>query len=275
MEIETAQQVLSRLEDAKEKAPGLAEVVDLQRDLLKAQMQVNVDLTAPQFSSDEVQTRFRHGKPLLRPQDITVDWDTFTHLYRQVCQIAARHRPDLSEQFELLLTLLDDDPDSLRASLVIYLDGGCLEVEGEKERGKVLAFVLYHSLRPFLLRYAHALAPVVQPERWRRGNCPVCGGEPDLAVLDEESGARRLICSRCDTEWTFPRVQCPFCNSREPSHLSYYPTEDPQYRLGVCQECKRYIKMIDLRKAHRRVLFPVERITTVALDLDAQEEGYH
>ena len=275
MEIETAQQILTQFEDAKEKAPGLGEVVDLQRDLLKAQMQVNVDLTTPRFSSDEVQTRFRQGKPLLRPQDITVDWDKFAHLYQKVCRIAAHHRPDLKEQFEMLLTLADDEPGSLKAAVANYLDSGSIDVERETDRGEVLAFALYHSLRPFLLHYARALAPDVQTERWRRGSCPICGGEPDLAFLDEESGARHLVCSRCDSQWLFPRVRCPFCNSSEPRDIAYYPSEDGRHRLYTCQGCKRYLKTVDLRKARRRVQLPVERIVTVALDVAAREEGYH
>jgi formate dehydrogenase maturation protein FdhE len=60
----------------------------------------------------------------------------------------------------------------------------------------------------------------------------------------------------------------------EPTSLSYYPSEDEKYRLYVCQNCQRYLKTIDMRKTLGQVLFPVERIITVGLDVAAQEEGY-
>jgi hypothetical protein len=34
------------------------------------------------------------------------------------------------------------------------------------------------------------------------------------------------------------------------------------------------LKAIDLRQVGRQVLFPVERVTTVAMDVAAQEEGF-
>ncbi len=284
------QEIFARLREAKEKTPELTEVVDLQHDLLKAQMEVQVDLAAPEFSPEELQARLGQGVPLLRPQEMAFDWEPFSVLFRQVCKIAAQHRPDLSAQFEGLLTLLDDDPVRVKALVTTYLEEGNLaapamfggtESEEVIEQKELLTFVLNHALQPFLQAWADALIPSleqrVDPQWdrfWQQGNCPICGGEPDLAFLDDESGARRLVCSRCDTDWLFPRVKCPFCNNSEPNKLSYYPSADEAYRVYVCQECQRYLKAVDLRRVGRRVLFSVERITTVALDVAARQEGY-
>ena len=47
------------------------------------------------------------------------------------------------------------------------------------------------------------------------------------------------------------------------------------YRLYTCDECKCYIKAIDLRKAGTDVLLPLERVMTLDMDRQAVEAGYH
>lgn len=269
-------EILTGLREAKEKNPRLAEVVDLQLDLIAAQTQIEVARKQPQTSAQEVRQRFALGVPLLRAQDLALDWGAFAMLFRTICGIAARHRPDLAAQFEGLVAMADQDPAKLRSSTMSYLDIGHLGPEDERsaERRELMAFVLNHTLRPFLKASADAFASEIEQERWQRGRCPVCGGEPDLAFLEQESGARWLVCARCDSEWLFPRFGCPFCNTNEPDNLAYYASKDEQYRLYVCSKCQRYLKTIDLREMKRQVIFPVERITTVALDVAAREKGY-
>ena len=109
---------------------------------------------------------------------------------------------------------------------------------------------------------------------WTQIYCPVCGGAPDLASRGEESGARHLLCSRCNGQWLYRRMSCPFCGATDHTKLSYYPSEDEVYRLYVCQECRRYLKTVDLRKATRAISLPVERVATIAMDAGAQKEGY-
>jgi FdhE protein len=277
------QEILEELRKEKEKNPELSAVVDLQINLLETPLQIQVDPATPHYSSEETRARIGQGVPLLHPQEMALDWEAFSNLFSQVCRIAARHRPDLSSQFEELLTWLDDHPARVQALVATYLEEGNLMAAGagqgteskeEREQLELLTFVFNHALRPFLQSYADLLAPMVEQELWQQGKCPICGGEPDFAFLDDESGARHLVCSRCDSQWLYPRIKCPFCNTSEPSKLSYFPSEDQKYRVYVSQDCRRYLKAIDLRKTGRRSLFPVERITTVALDAAAREEGY-
>jgi len=109
------------------------------------------------------------------------------------------------------------------------------------------------ALKPYLEWAAERVLLHVDQEHWKRGHCPVCGGEPDFAYLDSETGARHLVCSRCDSQWLYRRLM---------------------YRLYVCQNCRRYLKAIDLRQVGRRILFPVERLKTLNMDLAARQEGY-
>jgi FdhE protein len=227
---------------------------------------------------------------LLSPDKMAVDSEAFSALYRQICRIAAHHRPDLVHQFSELVLLLDENPDQVRDLASIYLETGNLrlsddgrvsDLSKDDEQRDLLNFVLIHALGPFLQAYAIALTPILEQhlgedwdKSWQDGRCPICGGEPDLAFLDEESGARHLVCSRCDSSWLFPRIKCPFCRNAEPERLSYFATDDMVYRVYTCQDCRRYLKAIDLRRTHRRILFPVERVTTVDLDVAARDGGY-
>jgi formate dehydrogenase maturation protein FdhE len=130
------------------------------------------------------------------------------------------------------------------------------------------------ALKPYLEWAAEQVLSYVDPSIWKRGYCPVCGGAPDFATLGEEAGARHLLCSRCNSQWVYRRVGCPFCGTTDHTKLSYYPSEDGVYRLYVCHECRRYLKTIDLRETAQAFLLPVERITTVAMDAAARQEGY-
>ncbi len=267
MTTNNVQKILQRLLQAKKQDPGLAEVVDLHHDLIEAQEHIKALLSYPERDEKEAQAQLGRGVPLLYSQEIALDWDAFSDLYKQVCRIAAQHRPDLSTQFETYLALPDEQ---VRALALAYLG----DREGEGDREELLAFVLNHALRPFLWGFAEAYAPLVKQETWQQGRCPVCGGEPDLAFLEHEPVSRHLVCSRCDSQWLYPRIKCPFCDNNDPHKLSYYPSKDEAYRVYTCENCRRYLKAVDTRKAKRRVLFPVERITTVALDIAAREQGY-
>ena len=83
-----------------------------------------------------------------------------------------------------------------------------------------------------------------------------------------------MICSRCDAEWLFQRLQCPYCGTTDQNALSYFTAGDELYRLYVCEQCKHYLKTVDLRQAKSEALMPLERLLTLDMDRQAQEQGY-
>ena len=46
------------------------------------------------------------------------------------------------------------------------------------------------------------------------------------------------------------------------------------YRLYLCGNCKRYLKVLDGRQISFEPLLPLQRIITVGMDVSAREEGY-
>jgi len=268
-------QILQEVYRQADKRPELADTIELHCELLRAQAHAEVSPQRPALDSEEASARLQQGVPLLSPESLGVDGQTLAGLCDQIGFIVAERRPELAETLARIRAWLDERRDQMGALAVEYLREGRLhEGEGSGLDGKLLAFIFNNALRPFLRVQAQALAPWVDDSAWYRGRCPICGGEPDLAALERESGRRRLLCSRCDSEWTFQRIGCPFCGNDEPRRLAYYPSDDQVYRLNVCEQCRRYLKTIDLRQVAGERLLPAERILTVAMDVAALDAGY-
>ena len=128
------------------------------------------------------------------------------------------------------------------------------------------------ALAPYLQLACEHLMPRIPQSDWHRGHCPICGGAPSFAVVHAAPDFRTLLCSRCNGEWRFRRMGCPFCMERE--HQTYYPTESGDYRLYVCEACHRYLKSLDLQESDSERCLPVETLSTVSMDLAAREKGW-
>ncbi len=264
--------ILEELKRGVAGKPELAETVALYVDLLSAQAHADVASCEYAALAREAASRIQGGLPILSPEALQVHGAAFVHLCDEVCTITAGHRPDLAEALDSIRVWLQGKREAVEAVGRAYLREGCPEeaVDAGLDAA-LLEFVLNHALHPFLRAAAEALAPLVDEAIWYRGYCPICGGEPDFAVLEKETGARRVLCSRCDMEWHCHRILCPFCGDE--NHVSYYDTGNG-YRLYVCEACKGYLKTLDLRAVADERLMPVERIVTIAMDLAARQGGW-
>ena len=79
---------------------------------------------------------------------------------------------------------------------------------------------------------------------------------------------------RCDAQWLFQRLECPFCGNKDQKQLAYLTDDNGIYRVYLCEECKGYLKSIDLRNADSEVILPLEWVATLDLDIQACESGY-
>ena len=109
-----------------------------------------------------------------------------------------------------------------------------------------------------------------------RAVCPHCGAAPLAAVLRDEPeirGRRTLLCSLCQSEWTFPRTRCPACGEERAEKRPHHVSESwPHIRVEECGSCRTYIKAIDLREAGLAVPV-VDELASVELDLWAVGQG--
>jgi FdhE protein len=137
----------------------------------------------------------------------------------------------------------------------------------------MLEQVLALAMRPFLARAAEILLARPEVSRWRQPFCPLCGGEPEFAVI-MPSAERMLLCGRCAGQWTFDPLACPYCQNGDRSLITSFASRDGKYRLYACDVCRRYLKAFDARRTRRPVSLPVDSIATLPLDAAAIQKGY-
>jgi len=265
---ENDRRALEALEKAKARQDDLAAYLDFYIALLREQYEFKAALTGEPGVHDETvrQQRLKDGVAQLTFEQLGVEAEPFAALAVRLWDVLVSHHPQWAVQREAL------DPDEM-----LTLARQEFEVQapfkapppGDPTPTQVLIRL---ALSPYLQRAAQTVLPLLDLRGWRRGYCPVCGGQPHFSALQGE-GERSLLCSRCNAEWPFARLGCPFCGNADHNKLAYYADRDGVYRLYVCQACRRYLKTIDLRQAEGRVL-AVEPILTAGMDLSAREEGY-
>lgn len=271
--------ILERLQEWEQKEGQLPDFAKFYRELLQIQSEAksHIIVAKPSLAENLVRDRLHRGIPLLSFKDFSPDWHQVQAVFKQVFVWATKDSEGPSGEVESLRNVTRNRS-LLRKVVGTWYRGHSLTtfatVQGIDE--VLFTSVTGATLKPFLFSYSRLLLPKVDQELWRRKYCPICGGKPDFAYLDEERGARWLLCSRCDAEWLFLRLECPYCGTQNQEALGYFADEEESYlyRLYVCEQCRTYIKAIDLRHAESEVLLPLERVLTLDMDRQAQEKGY-
>jgi len=266
--------IIEQLAKVAGENPDLAGFYAFHQTLLRLQSEARAEIAATLELADEraLKARSRRGLLLLSFAQLPIEAERFSTLAAALAAVLVGQDPDLEGQ-----PLPGEAGEWLALAQRRFEEGkvGDATTKKEEEPHPALADLAADlALQPYPQWAADQVLPHIEQQWWKRNYCPVCGGPPDFALLEEEAGARHLICSRCNSEWLFPRLGCAFCASSDFSKLVYYPTDDEVYRLYVCQVCRRYLKAMDLRNVQRRVLPEVERIASVAMDVAAQREGY-
>jgi len=269
--------IIKKLEEEKKKEGSLPQLLEFYQKLLRIESRLgsHIDLPKPSLTSKTINYRIAHGLPLVKFDELALDWSLLPDTFVEVADLFAQYAELFGLKPEELKEL---KPGRLltRETVKAWFEGTPLspQIKDSGVNEVLLEHIIQATLRPFLIKHCQALISLVDQERWRRGYCPVCGGNPDFAFLDEERGARWLLCSRCDAEWLFQRLECPGCGTQDQNDLAYFTDDKGLYRLYVCERCKRYLKAIDRREAKSEVLLPLERWYTVDMDRQARERGY-
>jgi len=141
------------------------------------------------------------------------------------------------------------------------------------------AFLARSAVAP-VLEAVPAIGTALRGETTDERRCPACGGLPQLAVFTETgelllTGQRRLVCSRCATEWAYARMTCVSCRETEGVRMPILADEArlPHLRVDACDTCRSYLVTVDLRKEPRAIPI-VDEIAALPIDLLATERGY-
>jgi len=112
------------------------------------------------------------------------------------------------------------------------------------------------------------------------GECPRCGGRPQLAYIAESdeplhTPPQRLMCCRCGDDWIHERMVCPACGERSTERLPIFADAEglPHLRADACESCRRYLIGVDRRRDPEAVPV-VDELVAWPIDLHMQERGF-
>jgi FdhE protein len=262
---------IAELRKLKEDNPDLGSAVDLQIELLQVQrrVQARVGLPAIRLDSEHLNALLTAG-PILQFEHLKIDWTDVRFLLRAAAAAMRTHEALDERDFRRADALSRDGvrlPDIVRSW---YAGSAAGPIDAEAAG---LEPLLLQAMRPILTRAADAIMARTDLSAWNKGTCPLCAGEPDLAVITP-AAERLLICGRCSARWRFPQLTCPFCLNGDRSKITSFASRDGHYRLYACDVCQRYIKAYDARKASRPVMPAVDSVATLPLDAAAMQKGY-
>ena len=277
MIVQINSETLKRLEEEGKETGLSPRLLEFHRRILSIQSAARqpIGSVGPALDKKMVDDCIESGIPLIRPDELNLDWSLLKDTFAQIAATFADY-PDLFGKFCGKLK----EPESLsvlreliKAQSDVASSPDASTVENTNEHLLTRA-IIFATLKPFLVAHSKTLLGFVNQKRCRRGYCPICGGRADFAFLDREHGARWLVCWWCDAEWLFQRLQCPYCNNCNQDSLAYFTDEKGVYRFYVCERCRTYIKAVDLRHVNEKVSLPLERALTLDMDVQAQEKGY-
>lgn len=272
---QTISKLLDKLAEAEQPLPRFLEFY---QKIITAQYQIKPPELSPTAAAmrNKAEQQLVQGKPLLTFRDLAIDWANVQDLFLEITKLTDEYLSPEPEETEDLKEI-GTNTTSLKKVARTWFGIGTVS-RSNARKGKELkpltSSVLQGALHPFLAAHADELLPLVNQDSWHRGYCPVCGGNPDFASLDKEQGARWLMCFRCNAQWIFNRLACPYCGNQEQKTMGYFTDDEALYRLYFCEKCHHYIKTIDLRKTESDILLPFERVLTINMDRQASELNY-
>lgn len=269
---------LKQLKDAQ---PELADAIDMQIALVDMQRRVQGRVPLPWIHVDPEWVRDQQaaGRPLVRFRDIPLEWSDFRLTFRQTADILRRFEALDRADHDKIMSL-GREGKALESLVSTWYDATSGVEPGTDPRNRTpsdlptaVDQVLVLALRPFLARCAESLTQRLDLATWHHGHCPICGWEPDFAVITPNAD-RKLFCGRCVAQWNFAQWACPFCANDDRALVTSFATRDGRYRVYACDVCRRYLKAYDARHAHRPVIVSVDTIATLPLDAAAMQRGY-
>lgn len=275
----TPERLERMLEDAATEYPHNRDIIVAFRPLLVERRRLVESLPSAEDACALDEALYASGTPLMQQTDLlgNVDWD----------HLALSLIPPLSEGF----ATIKDDLKNLDAFLAAHagsLNALMSRPVSERQAAiaqlaaqaqvdpQVLGFVFENATRIILENRDRAWAALLEGFAWDKGYCPICGGSPMLARIEEGIPRRRLYCSRCGHAWQFSRVICPACGNDDQKTMTYYSVEDAsQQSTFACEHCKHYL--VTVNKITELADFDpdVSALSLVHLDVLMQEKGYH
>jgi len=177
--------------------------------------------------------------PLIKNLDFSIGKEQFLY-FKKTADLLMRLEPTIADRIKDEKKIAYD---SFKAASELFLKENMIE-----ESNQILLFLLNKTYRPMLIlfkkRYGYRISSNVK-ENYRGNLCPVCGATADVGYLNT-SGARMLVCSRCDMQWRYTRGGCSICRADKPEDIEIYFKDDK--RIYRCKRCGGLLPVADMRE---------------------------
>ncbi len=262
----------------KELRPAYGAILDFYKQIFIVQedSKDKIQIDPIQISDEMLLIKANEGFPLVNISEFGIDAKASKMLLIKICSIIKESSGDMASSARAILEAIDAEEFDLDSLFFALLgeDDSIFEKTAKKHAIKKgdLAFIVYNSIKPSLSLGAEQLSAYLDKNKpWGKGYCPICGSPPGLSMFQGE-GERFLLCAFCWHKWSSRRLYCPFCDNTDTKTLNYFFSEDEkEYRVDLCNKCKKYIKTIDTRKTERIIYPPLEHVATLHLDIKAKE----
>lgn len=231
--------------------------------------EIEVDTSLLEMKSEE-------GFAIIEPSAFTIDVPAAESLLTQICNIATASGEKLAGAGKALFRSMEEG--LVLSDVFSAVLNNSTRIDALAEKLKVptdmLSLLLYLAVRPSIEAGSRKLSELLAGDLKNFSNCPICGNSPIIGELDSEGG-QWVHCSLCWHRWPVARMGCSFCGNSDSESLRYvYSDDEPEYRVNLCGECKRYLKVVDTRKMDRGFYPPLEQVASLHLDMIAAEKGY-
>lgn len=277
----TPEEIHISVEEIKKKRSDYAPMLDLYEKIFIAQEKSknSIHLTDYTIPKDVLSLKLKEKFPLITISQFIIDNESAKQLLSDICEILSESDSVLSEVIKKLTYLINEkklNPDEIFSEILQDNESFFYKIEEECSiEKKLLCFLAYNSIKPSLTLFAEKLSENLDKQaEWEKGYCPVCGSAPEISLF-EENGKRFLICGFCNYKWASKRIYCPFCENTDHKSLRYFGIEnEEEYRVDVCDKCKKYIKTIDIKKTTRTIYPQLEYLCTPHIDIKIEEKGF-
>lgn len=275
----TENQITKAAESLKQLRPAYGAILDFYKQIFIAQedSKDKIEIDPIQISDEMLSIKADEEFPLVNLSEFAIDAKASKMLLIKICSLTKASSGNMVSSAQAILEAIDAeefDFDSLFFGL-LEEDDSVFEKTAKKydiKKGD-LAFIVYNSIKPSLSLCAKQLSTYLDKDKpWTKGYCPICGSPAGFSMFEGEGGERFLLCGFCGHKWSSRRLYCPFCDNTDSKSLNYlYSDEEKEYRVDLCDKCKKYIKTIDIRKTERIIYPPLEHVATLHLDIKAKE----
>ena len=271
---------LQTIQAHKTMSPHYMELFEILEDIFILREEFRRRIKGEIFPVDPslVPAKMTGGLPLIDFTTITADLSEPRNYFLALLKIAEKRSPGETTEMakkirEEALSFRDLIYESFNP--LPYDEETVADDEEAEDSFDLIELFIEESLRPALEKVVERYGDAVRGADWTEGYCPICGREPKIGEIRDDDASRYLFCNQCGFEWCYRRIKCPFCGNEKQQTLAYFTIEeDERYRVDVCNECKRYIKIIDFRDSQEKADLDVEDIATLHLDMLANDEGY-